>query len=76
MTIVGLNFMVCYATNGKNQHVQLATVYLHCRKLLPTLLYLDMDFRFAFMSLNFVLILSPSDLRLFNVDIDSRIRTV
>jgi hypothetical protein len=76
MVIVGSNLTVCYTTNKENQHVRLATVYVHRCKLLPTLLYLDMYFRFAFMSLNFVLILSPSDLRLFNADIDSQIRMV
>jgi len=76
VAIVGLNFIVCYATNKKNQHVRLATVYVHRHGLVPTLLYLDMDFGFPFMALNFPLMLSPSDLRLFNVDVDGRIRTV
>ena len=68
--------MVCYATNKKNHHVQLATVYVHHHGLLLTLFYLDMDFCSPFMALNFPLMLSPSDLCLFNVDVDGQIKMV
>src|SRR5271163_5363851 len=57
-------------------HVGLANVYIHHYVLLlpiPSLLYLDMNFCSAF-ALNFSPVLSLSDLCLFNVDVDGRIR--
>lgn len=52
-------------------------MYIHRHELLPNLLYLDTNFCSLFVVLDLPLMLSPSDLQLFNIDVDGWwIRTV
>jgi hypothetical protein len=45
-------------------------MYIHRHELLPNLLYLDTNFCSLFVVLDLPLMLSPSDLQLFNIDVD------